>query len=182
MLVKCQECGYVRQPTDTAPHWQCPACKAIYDELPAANETSGLGNEHWKTRDSVDTETTMDETDWSDGDLEERLWLAAAGQKILIQCILLGIVLGAAGRSQAVPVLVMFGLSIAVGVYSLIGILRICSGLEKTQNQKILFMVLAFLPVASLIAMVYLSVKTTRLLRKAGWTVGLFGGKPCSNF
>jgi hypothetical protein len=27
---RCGKCGYIRQPTDTAPDWQCPSCGVAY--------------------------------------------------------------------------------------------------------------------------------------------------------
>jgi hypothetical protein len=59
----------------------------------------------------------------------------------------------------------------------MLGVVRICSGLQRSQGQKILFMVLTFFPVINLIVLVYLSVKATRLLREAGWSVGLLGAR-----
>ena len=30
MTTQCPKCSYVRQPTDTAPDWECPACGIVY--------------------------------------------------------------------------------------------------------------------------------------------------------
>ncbi|MCX7097522.1 MAG: hypothetical protein NTV43_06395 [Methylococcales bacterium] len=109
--------------------------------------------------------------------LLERQALAAEGQKMVIYSIVCNFLLGAVERSIAMPGLALELLLIAVALYSLVGMVKICSGLNKTQNQKILFMVLAFLPLINLLAIVYLSVKTTRFLRDGGWEVGLFGAK-----
>jgi len=61
----------------------------------------------------------------------------------------------------------------------LTGIVKICSGLGQGQGQKILFMVFSFIPLFNIFALVYLSRKATKLLRHAGWKVGLLGAKPC---
>jgi hypothetical protein len=106
-----------------------------------------------------------------------REWSAARGQKILIYCILLNFLLGAVERLHVVPNLMMLGLYILTTVWSLLGIVRICSGLQRSQGQKILFMVLMFFPLINLVALVYLSMKATRLLREAGWSVGLIGAR-----
>jgi hypothetical protein len=110
-------------------------------------------------------------------DLQERLWLASQGQKMVIYSILLNFLLRAVEQSHALPSIALEVLYVCVAVYTLMGVVRICSGLDKSQNQKILFMVLSFCPLINLIALVYLSVKTSRLLREAGWKVGLLGAK-----
>lgn len=104
--------------------------------------------------------------------------LAAHGQKIVIRCIVLSFVLRAVERAEVLPSLVLQGLFFCVAIYSLVGVVRICSGLGESQNKKILFMVLAFVPILNLVALVYLSVRASRMLRSAGWTVGLFGARP----
>jgi len=37
---------------------------------------------------------------------------------------------------------------------------------------------MAFVPVANIVTLVVLSIRVTRLLRQAGWRVGLFGARP----
>jgi hypothetical protein len=104
--------------------------------------------------------------------------LAAHGQKIVIRCVVLSFVLRAVERAQALPGWALQVLFFGVAIYSLVGVVRICSGLGESQNKKIVFMVLAFVPVVNLVALVYLSIRTSRMLRSAGWTVGLFGARP----
>ena len=111
-------------------------------------------------------------------ELEERLWLASQGQKMVIYSILLNLLLRAVERSQVLPGVVLELLFVGVMAYTLLGVVRICSGLGKSQNQKILFMVLSFFPLLNLVILVYLSVKTSRMLRAAGWQVGLLGARP----
>jgi hypothetical protein len=102
---------------------------------------------------------------------------AARGQKILIYCILLNFILGAVERAHWFPALVMLGFYILTTVWSLLGVVKIGSGLQRSQGQKILFMVLMFFPLINLVMLVYLSVKATRFLREAGWSVGLLGAR-----
>ena len=104
--------------------------------------------------------------------------LAAHGQKIVIRCIVLTFILRAAEKAQAMPSFVLQSLFFCVMIYSLLGVVRICSGLGESQNKKIVFMVLAFFPIVNLVALVYLSVRASKMLRSAGWTVGLFGARP----
>lgn len=111
-------------------------------------------------------------------DLDERLAAAAKGQRMVIHCILLNMLLGALERSNTLPAIVRLALSIGVAVYALVGLVRMCSGLDKSQVQKIVFMVLAFMPLVNLVALVYLSHQTSKLLRQSGWSVGLLGARP----
>jgi hypothetical protein len=113
-----------------------------------------------------------------DDEADERLALAAKGQKTVIYCIILNFVVSAIDRSHALAAFVVWALVVVICIYSLVGVLRICSGLDRSQNQKLLFMVLSFLPVINIVALVYLSVQTTRVLRAAGWRVGLLGARP----
>lgn len=39
MGYKCQKCGYVRQPTDTAPDYECPSCGVVYAKFEALQRT-----------------------------------------------------------------------------------------------------------------------------------------------
>ena len=116
--------------------------------------------------------------DGADEEQEERLWLAAQGQKMVIYSILLNFFLNALERSLQLPEVVNLGLALAVGFYTLSGIVKICSGLGKNEKQKLLFMVLAFFPAINIVVLVMLSIKTTNMLRNAGWTVGLLGARP----
>lgn len=108
---------------------------------------------------------------------EAQLALAASGQKLAIYSIIASLVLSAAARGVSMPALLVWALYIVIAVVSLVGVVRICSGLGKGTHQKLVFMVLSFVPLANLIALVFLSVKTTRLLRSHGWDVGLLGLK-----
>ena len=174
--MKCPKCGYQRQPGDEAPVWQCPSCFVAYAKVnhlapptqasvarSVATSTSRLSN-------------TAEESDAADD--SERHSLAASGQKIVIYCIAANFVLRAADQSHALTPLVMQLLYVVAGIFSLIGIARICSGLQKSQGAKIAFMTLSFWPLLNVIALIYLSAKTNRMLRDAGWRVGLFGAKP----
>lgn len=127
-------------------------------------------------------ETPMAERQWTARRQEEeeldrdlRLSLAAKGQKAVIYSILLNLVLGGMERGSTLPSLLLLALSVAVAVYALIGVVRMCSGLEKTQGQKILLMTVTFVPLINLIALVWLSGQTSGRLRDAGWSVGLLG-------
>jgi hypothetical protein len=115
--------------------------------------------------------------EYEDDNLEERCWLAAHGQKMVIYSIIANFVLRSAERSHAIPDTWLQALFLCVTVYSLAGILKICAGLDKSRNSKIVYMVLAFVPLINIIALVYLSVRATKMLREEGWEVGLFGAR-----
>lgn len=164
--MECPKCGHVRQPFDDAPDWQCPACQVAYAKVVRADSPGTTTEPDRAHEEAVDEES------------DEHHWTAARGQRIVIYGILLNIAVGAAGRGHALPDLAIQALSVGVGIFTLLGVLNICSGLGKGQTQKILFMVLSFFPVLNLIALVYLSVRTTSMLRRAGWRVGLLGARP----
>ena len=110
-------------------------------------------------------------------DDDERAELAARGQRILIFNILLNLGLNGVQRSNAVPPLVLMALGFILAVWSLLGVVKICSALGCSQGAKLTYMALSFVPLVNLVTLVMLSVRATRLLRSAGWTVGLFGAR-----
>ncbi len=172
----CPKCGYVRLATDVAPEWQCPSCQVAYVKVraPVGAPVAAVPASNPPRGPTGPTGTTPVGTD----DADERAALAASGQKIVIYSILLTFVLRAILQAKALPPLVVSGLAFGVAAYSLVGVLRICSALQKGQNQKLMFMVVACFPVINLIALVVLNVKATALLRAAGWRVGLLGARP----
>ena len=117
-------------------------------------------------------------TDDEDDDQNERLDLAARGQRLAIIGIVLVFVLRAVAGEFAMPSFVLYALAIAVAIVGLVGVVRIASGLGMSQGRKLAMMVLAFVPIVNLIALAALSLRATRLLRAAGWRVGLFGARP----
>ncbi len=104
---------------------------------------------------------------------EQELSLSfVASGKTVIYCLIANFVLSAAARGGSLPPLIASALYIATAAVSLFGIVRICSGMGHGTSGKILFMVLAFVPLVNLIALVYLSAKTNRWLSTAGWRAG----------
>jgi hypothetical protein len=146
----------------------------VQERLPPAPEPAAVAVVANEMRPRVATEASVD-----DGlDADEALDLAARGQRILIHTIALNFVVNAIQRSGAMPPLPLFALSMAVGVYALVGFTRICSGTGRGQGQKIFFMSTSFVPLLNVVCMIWLSVGATRRLRAAGWRVGLFGARP----
>ena len=168
--MKCPKCGYERKSVEDAPAWQCPSCKVAYAKIGAS---AVVASPAARAAAAAETAARVEEID-----AEEKLTLAASGQKIAIYCILLNMGLQGVVRSQSLPALVVLALSWLVGIYALVGVVKICSGLGKSQNAKIGFMISAFVPLMNVVTLVYLSIKTTGELRKAGWRVGLLGAKP----
>lgn len=125
-------------------------------------------------RPNDDEDGEEDEPEIDDGvDLDK----AASGQRILAISILLTLVVNGAARSGLSPGLA-FAMFAAIGVYSLAGVVRLSSGLGKPTGGTILYMVLTFVPLVSLGAWIVLSMQATKLLRAAGWRVGLLGARP----
>ena len=96
-----------------------------------------------------------------------------SGQKMLIYAILLNFVTFAL-QAGGTPLL---GLIVALTalVMSLVGIFRVGSGMGFGVAAKILLVILMFVPLANLITLLVLNSRATKLLREAGYTVGLMG-------
>ena len=96
-----------------------------------------------------------------------------SGQKMLIYAILLNFVtfgLQAAGTP-------LLGLLVAITalIMSLVGIFRVGSGMGFGIVAKILLVLLMFVPLVNLITLLVLNQRATKVLREAGYTVGLMG-------
>ena len=200
--MKCLKCGCESKASDDVQNWQCPSCKSApaFELVPMESkvdlepEAELVLNSELALKSEIETQQkpnrisvlgSIADTDGADQDEysiaeeeEERHWLAAAGQKIVIYSIIINFVLRSAEKSIAPPEMMMNALFFFTAVYSLVGVLKICSGLEKTQNEKIVFMVLSFFPLINVLMLVYLSIKTSTMLRAAGWKVGLLGARP----
>lgn len=107
----------------------------------------------------------------------ELLASAAQGQRTLAISIALSLVARAIGNVPDVPVFLAYAIAAAVLIYAISGVLKICSGFGYSMNAKLALMFLSSVPLAGIAAWVYLSVKTTRRLRAAGYRVGLFGAR-----
>lgn len=172
--MKCPKCGYVRLATDVAPEWQCPSCHVAYVKARAsADEPSPT-----RPAPSAPRVTKLAPAPAETDDQDDLAELAASGQKIVIYSILLNFVVRGMLQGNMVAPLVATVMAFGLAAYSLVGVLRICSALRKSQNQKLMFMALTCTPWLNLVALVVLNAKATALLRAAGWRVGLLGARP----
>jgi hypothetical protein len=102
---------------------------------------------------------------------------AAVGQRMLVFSILGGFVVNGIERGAHPHFAVILALSLALTVYSLVGVVRLGSGLGRSTGAKISCMVLTCVPLVNLATWIVLSLQATRALRAAGWKVGLLGAK-----
>ena len=126
------------------------------------------------------THANDDKEEEVEEDVDDRVDLdkAARGQRMLALSILATLIVNGVARSGAISPLAAFAVFAAIGIYSLLGVVRLSSGLGKPTGATIFYMVLTFVPLVSLGAWIVLSVQATRLLRAAGWQVGLLGARP----
>ncbi len=96
-----------------------------------------------------------------------------SGQKLLIYAILLNFVTMAL-QAAGVPLLGLLVVVAALGM-SLVGIFRVASGMGSGIVLKILLVILMFVPLVNLITLLLLNSRATKVLREAGYTVGLMG-------
>lgn len=102
---------------------------------------------------------------------------AASGQRTLAFSILLSFVARAVGNVPDVPVFLAYAIGAAVLIYAISGVLKICTGMGYSMNAKLALMFCSSVPLLGIACWVYLSIKTTRRLRAAGYQVGLFGAR-----
>ncbi len=138
-LMKCPKCGYERRPSDDAPEWQCPSCKVAYAKVKLPTTAPAVAPVQQAPIDPPDSSAPPDEEigpsveEWEQ---EERNLLAAQGQKILIYSIILNLVLRSAEQSGAFPELAITLLFFCTAAYSLLGIVRISSGLDRHRTRR----------------------------------------------
>ena len=105
------------------------------------------------------------------------------GQKQIIFAILLNVsVIGLGLIPKSHDIAAIFGLFAALGmvtalILSLFGVLRLSDGLGYSIGNRILFVLLMFLPLVSLIILLMLNGKGTRALQAAGYKVGILGAR-----
>lgn len=96
----------------------------------------------------------------------------ASGQKLVIYALLLYL--------AAILLQLLIGdlaalLFLAVLVMSLIGVVRIGSGLGYGVGSRVVLVIAMFLPLVNLITLLLLNARAIRRLRAAGYRVGFFG-------
>ena len=162
--------------TPPAPAVAAAAPMRLESQAVGAGATGGGGGA--AEAPSVATPTIAPPAAGDEADADADLRLAAQGQKLVVYSIICNFLFRAAERSLAMPfpVLLLFG--VLVAALTVNGVIKICSGLGRSQAQKIFCMVLSVIPLVNLAMLVFLSVKTTRALRRAGFEVGLLGAKP----
>lgn len=174
--VSCPKCGH-HQPKRNV----CEACGCDMPQVLAEKEKAAQAKAEAEALESpsvfqppkAHVADVQDEA-FDPYDLE----LAARGQKLIIYSIVLNFFFLSAQRSVPLSAVVLLGMGIVVTAFTVNGVVKIGSGLGMGQGAKITCMVLSIFPLINLIVLIYLSHKTTGMLRRAGWRVGLFGGRP----
>lgn len=96
----------------------------------------------------------------------------ASGQRMVIAAVLVTIVAGVlqVAVDDAFALLGLVGVIIAI-----IGLLKLGRGLQYSSVKRGVLIVLAFIPLVSLVMLVYVNAQATEALRSAGHEVGFFG-------
>lgn len=102
---------------------------------------------------------------------------AGKGQRILVWCVLLGFLTRGLHRHPDVPMLLSWAIAVALLAFAFRGVLLIADVFDYGRGQKLGLLFASTLPLIGIGIWVWLSVKTTRALRAAGYRVGLFGVK-----
>jgi hypothetical protein len=97
----------------------------------------------------------------------------AGGQKLIIYSIVLNVVAMAGQHSFGIWLVSV--VSLAAMVMSIVGIIRLSSGLGYSSVSKVLLVIGCLIPLINLIILLVLSMKATSRLREVGYKVGLLG-------
>ena len=119
-----------------------------------------------------------DSTTRSNGSEElARMTRLASARRIVNLCLFVWAAAVAFGTLKTVvaPLVVL----VAV-VAALFGVIRLAIALRVSSLWRFIFVVAMFVPVVNLIAMGWLSTRATKVLRAAGFSVGLFRATPAS--
>lgn len=98
---------------------------------------------------------------------------AGYGQRLLIIAIVLNFSTASLIKSNHIDLAIF--LSLWATIMSIMGVLQLGKALDFAVYKRALFVVALFLPIINIIALIYLSVRATTILRDAGYEVGLFG-------
>ena len=132
--------------------------------------------------ESTDARSQGDGGDQRLADLQR----CASGQKLVIYAILvyLGayavrlVPLAMPGGNPDVGVLLL-GVTLLAGlgaaVLAIVGLLRVATAFGYSTPMKVIFCLLMFVPLASLLVLLHLNGQATAALREAGYTVGFLG-------
>jgi hypothetical protein len=107
----------------------------------------------------------------------EALKSAGRGQQILIWCVLLNFAVRGIHRNPEVPMFLSWAIAVALMAWAFHGVLLIASGFGYGRGAKLGLMFGSTVPLLGIGLWIWLSMKTTRALKAAGYTVGFFGVK-----
>lgn len=96
---------------------------------------------------------------------------SASGRRIVNLCMFAWLAAGAF-RVTETPIAILFFLGSTVA--AVIGTLRITEGLGHSGFKRVLLVLGSVIPVAGLLVMAWLSTRSAKALRSAGYQVGLF--------
>ena len=77
-MTTCPKCGYVRQPTDTAPDYECPKCKIIYSKFDPAAEKRRQADLELKRQKAAEAEAQRLEKERQTAEMS---WAVRLGEK-----------------------------------------------------------------------------------------------------
>jgi hypothetical protein len=107
----------------------------------------------------------------------EALKAAGRGQRILIWCVLLNFAARGIHRNPEVPMFLSWAIAVALMAWAFHGVLLIASGFGYGRGAKLGLLFGSTVPLLGIGLWIWLSMKTTRALKAAGYTVGFFGVK-----
>jgi hypothetical protein len=110
-----------------------------------------------------------------EADEQTLLASAARGQRTLAIAVLLTFAMRGVVNNPEVPALLGVALSAAVLLFAVSGVVKLCTGFGYSTAGKLGFMFASTVPLLNIATWIYLSIRTTRRLRAAGYSVGLFG-------
>lgn len=122
-----------------------------------------------RIEDDEDDESVLPDTD---GLLDD----AAAGQRTLVRGFAASLPLQALLVAGWSPWLMLL-LTLAASGYAALGVIRLCGGLEKSLEETIAWMAAGFVPVAGLVAWLWLHLQANRELRDGGRQVNWLGAR-----
>lgn len=126
------------------------------------NNTKSSASPYSATRASFDHHADQD---------DHQLDKVASGQKLVIYAVIVNFIASSQGK---LPMLATT-LAVVALVMAIMGILRLATGLRLSAAAKTLTVLATFIPLVNIIVLLILSSKATKLLREAGFTVGLLG-------
>jgi|GEM_PF-3106922 len=164
MSIVCGKCSYVRGENEHVPDWQCPSCGVAYNKVKKAPPEV--------SQPAIKQQTEPRQTDTDDTITQD----VDNGQKLMIYGVLSSF-LAFSIIEAVLSIWIAIGVAIVGFILTIIGILKVLSGVKASMLSKALHVIVYFIPLINLLTLFSVNRKANNFLKDNGYEVGALGPK-----